>query len=128
MVEVVPTDRHSNASIAAAVAKAQKAAVPGALAAAKASALLYAQYAGLTLGAVTSVSDAQNVNGPYFGGPFGPGGPIGPFGPGKYCGTQRRPVFKRVGKRQKLVRVTKRHVCFVPGYATTTLTVTYSAT
>jgi hypothetical protein len=121
--KVVPTNRHSNASIVAAVAAAQKQAVPGALNQAHANALLYAQDAGLTLGAVLSVSDVQS--GLY--GPFGPGTTVGPFGPGKYCGTERRPVFKRVGKREKLVRVRSVHACVVPGYASATLTVTYSA-
>lgn len=127
-IKVVPTNRHSNASIAAAVATAQKLAVPGALTAAHANALLYAQDAGLTLGAVLAVSDVQTGT-IFAGGPIvAPGVEIGPFGPGKYCGTERRPVFKRVGKREKLVRTKKVHSCYVPGFASSTLTVTYSAT
>ncbi|HWF51943.1 MAG TPA: hypothetical protein VG294_14990 [Solirubrobacteraceae bacterium] len=125
-VKVVPANRHSNASIASAVAVAQKQAVPGALVAARAKALLYAQDASLTLGAVLSVSDAQN--GQVFVGPYGIGGDIGPFGPGKYCGIERRPVFKKVGKRVKVIRLRKVHACVVPAYASSTLTVTYSAT
>jgi uncharacterized protein YggE len=124
-VKVVPANRHSNASIAAAVAAAQKAAVPGALNAAHAKALLYAHDAGLTLGSVLSLSDAQN--GQIFIGPFGGIGNIGPFGPGKYCGIQRRPVIKKVGGRVKVVRTKKIYACVVPGYASSTLTVTYSA-
>jgi hypothetical protein len=124
-VKVVPTNRHSSASIAAAVASAEKLAVPAALNAARANALLYANDAGLTLGSVLSVSDAQNG----FYGPYGgPGGLIGPFGPGKYCGIERRPVLKRVGKRLKVVRTRKVYRCYVPGSAGATLTVTYSAT
>jgi hypothetical protein len=126
-VKVVPTNRHSSASIAAAVAIAQKAAVPGALNAAHANAVLYARDAGLTLGSVLSVSDLQ-TGAFYGGGPFvGPGIFIGPFGPGKYCGIERRPVFKRVGNRQKLVRLKKVHTCYVPRFASSTLTVTFSA-
>jgi hypothetical protein len=126
-VKVVPTNRHSNASIAAAVATAQAQAVPGALTAARGNALLYAKNAGLILGGVLSVSDATNSA--FYGGPFGgPGGLIGPFGPGKYCGIERRPIFKKVGNRQKLVRIKKTHTCYVPRFASTTLTVTYTAT
>jgi hypothetical protein len=122
--KVVPTDRHSSASIAAAVAAAQKLAVPAALGQAHANALLYAQDVGLTLGSVLSVSDAETT-GIY--GPFGPGVDVGPFGPGQYCGTERRAVTKRVGNKVKVVRVRKVHTCDVPPYATATLTVTYSA-
>jgi hypothetical protein len=123
-IRVVPANRHSNASIASAVNAAQKAAVPAALTAAHARALIYAQDAGLTLGPLLAVSDATTS----LLGPFGPGGLISPFGPGKFCGTERRPVFKRVGNRLKLIRVKKVHDCYVPRFATSTLTVTYSAT
>ncbi|HWF74573.1 MAG TPA: hypothetical protein VG186_14580 [Solirubrobacteraceae bacterium] len=126
-VKVVPTDRQSNASIVSAVAAAQKQAVPGAVSAAHAKALLYAQSAGLTLGAVLSVSDADNAQ--YFLGPYGPGGSnIGPFGPDKYCGIERRSVVKRSGNRIRVVKVIKVHRCVVPGYASSTLAVTYTAT
>jgi hypothetical protein len=123
-IRVLPANRHSNASIASAVNAAQKAAVPAALTAAHARALIYAQDAGLTLGPLLAVSDAATS----LLGPFGPGGLISPFGPGKFCGTERRPVFKRVGNRLKLLRVKKVHDCYVPRFATSTLTVTYSAT
>ncbi|HWF36243.1 MAG TPA: hypothetical protein VG295_12775 [Solirubrobacteraceae bacterium] len=126
-VKVLPADRQSNGSIASAVAAAQKQAVPGALSAAHANALLYAQGAGLTLGSVLSVSDALSPQG-YFG-PYGfPGGNIGPFGPGKYCGIVRRGVIKRTGGRVRVVHVKKIRRCIVPEYASSTLTVTYSAT
>jgi uncharacterized protein YggE len=124
-VKVVPANRHSNASIAAAVAVAEKQAVPGALSAAHANALLYAQAAGLTLGSILSVSDVQSAS-PFIG-PYGGAQDIGPFGPGKYCGTERRAVVKKVGGRVRVVRTKKQHVCYVPGYASSTLTVTYSA-
>ena len=133
-VKVAPTNRHSNASIAAAVAVAEKQAVPGALSAAHTKALLYAQDAGLTLGSVLSISDAQS--GEIFIGPDGQDGDIGTFGPGKFCGTVSRPVYKKVtvstgtsvSVREKLVRVRHVHTCEVPAYATSTLAVTYSAT
>lgn len=124
LVRVVPSNRKSNASIAAAVAAAQKAGISGALAAAHENALSYANASGLTLGAVISVTDVQS-NGNSFG-PFG-GGFFGPFAPDQYCGIERRPVFKVVNKRRKLVRVRKFRTCVVPPFEATTLTVTYSA-
>lgn len=121
-VRVKPKDRHSNASIVAAFDAARKAAIGGALSDAHEYALAYAHGVGLTLGGVISVSDAQ-TNGFY--GPFGPGTYFGPFGPNKFCGRTRqllgrpapgvKPTFKRVYR------------CFVPPFASTTLTVTYSA-
>jgi uncharacterized protein YggE len=120
--KVQPKDRHSNASIVAAFDAARKAAIGGALSDAHDYALDYAKGAGLTLGGVISVSDAQG-NGFY--GPYGPGSFFGPFGPNKFCGRTRqavrrpapgvKPIFKRVYR------------CFVPPFASTTLTVTYSA-
>jgi Protein of unknown function (DUF541) len=118
---VVPKNRHSNASIAAAYEVAHEAAIKAAMSEAREYALEYAQAAGLTLGAVTSVSDAQN-------GFYGPGGFFGtPFGPGQFCGTVHQPVFKKVNGHRKVVRVKKVHRCFVPPFAYTTLTVTYAA-
>ena len=120
-VQVHPKNRHNSASIAAAVDAARKAAIKGALSDSHEYALDYAQAAGLTLGSVISVSDAQTGG---FYGP-GPGAFIGPFGPNQYCGTLRQPVGRPVpGKKLKLKTV---HRCFVPRFAYTTLTVTYSA-
>jgi uncharacterized protein YggE len=116
---VVPEDRKSNASIAAAVEKAHKASIAGALRQAHEYAGLYAKAVGMTLGAVISVSDAQN--GFYGPGPFS----IGPFGPGRFCGTVTRVIGRPVrGQKPKLKRV---HRCFVPSFASATLTVTYAA-
>jgi hypothetical protein len=125
LVKVVPKNRHRNASIQAAVEAAEKAGITGALSSAHDYALRYAAAAGLTLGSVISVSDAQN-NGPYFG--PGPYAFFGPFGPNQYCGIRNQPVFKVVHKKRKLVRFKRVHVCIVPAYEATTLTVTYSAT
>ena len=121
-VKVKPANRHSNASIASAVKVAEKAAVPAALNAAHAQALIYAGDAGLTLGSILAVSDA--TNGPGIG-PFFPA--YGPFGEGRYCGTVRRAVVKRVNGKLKVVRTRRQHRCFVPPFAGVTLTVTYSA-
>ncbi len=86
-------------------------------------ALKYARAAGLTLGAIISVSDAQS-NGPGY---YGPGPLFGPFGPGQYCGTVTRPVFKVVNGKRKRVGVKHGRHCFIPQFETTALTVTYSA-
>ena len=125
LVKVVPANRNSNASIRAAVDAAEQAGIQGAIAVAHEYALRYAAAAGLTLGGVISVSDAQN-NGVYFG-PYGSLGFFGPFGPDQYCGTQQIHVVKRVHK--KLTVVTKKvDICVVPPYEVTTLTVTFAAT
>ncbi len=119
---VKPKNRHSNASIVAAVDAARKASIAGALKEAHEYALDYAKAVGMTLGSVISVSDAQ-ANGFAIYGP----GPvvIGPFGPGRYCGTVSQPVGRPVdGQKPTLKKV---HRCFVPSFAFTTLAVTYSA-
>jgi uncharacterized protein YggE len=133
-VKVVPANRDSNASIAAAEAAAQRASVPLALTAAQARAGEYAAADGLTLGPLLSISD-QLPNGPFFGpGQVEPG----PFGPGRFCGTIRvpigrpMPVVRVVGGTKvvlppRRVRLKKVHRCFVPSPATTTLIVAYSA-
>jgi uncharacterized protein YggE len=132
-VKVVPTNRNSESSIRTAVEAAEKAGVAGAMRQAREYALRYASASGMTLGGVLSVTDAPNGRYLGFGGPFGGGfgGPFGgPFGPNQFCGTERRPVFKRSGPkhRQKLSGFKNAHVCYVPRFAATTLTVTYSAT
>lgn len=123
LVTVVPKNRHSNSSIAAAVDAARRAGIAGAMRQAHEYALEYAAAAGLTLAAVVSVSDAQ-PNGPGY---FGPGF-FGPFGPNRFCGTLRRPVFKGAGRARKVTGFKRVHRCFVPGPVATTLTVTYTAT
>jgi uncharacterized protein YggE len=116
---VLPKNRHSNASIAAAVDLARKASISGALREAHEYALDYAKALGLTLGSVVSVSDQQQS------GFYGPGPLVGPFGPGRYCGTLRQPVGRPVrGKRPIFKKV---HRCFVPRFAFITLSVTYAA-
>jgi len=122
--KVVPKNRKSNSSIAAAVEAAHETGIPAALKDAHSYALKYAQAAGLTLGAVQSVSDASN-NGFAFA--YGPGF-YGPFGPNQYCGTIRRPILKVVAGKKKVVGTKKVHRCIVPPYVITVLTVTYSAT
>jgi hypothetical protein len=122
---VVPTNRHSNASIVAAVSAAHVKAIGGALREAHEYAADYAQASGFTLGDVLSVSDTQTQsNGGFSYGP-GYGSSFGPFGANRYCGTIPQVVGRPVkGHRPKIRKV---HRCFVPAFAYTTLTVTYSA-
>jgi uncharacterized protein YggE len=122
-VKVVPKDRHSNASIKAAVEAAHQTGIPEALHDARGYALKYAKATGLTLGSVVSVSDAP-ANGIGY---IGPGGFYGPFGPNQYCGTVRRAILKVVDGKRKLVGTKKVHRCLVPPFEVTTLTITYSA-
>src|SRR5947209_12291292 len=120
---VLPSNRRSNASIAAAYDAARRASITGAIAQAHEYALQYAHALGMTLGPAVSVSDQQS------GGFYGPGGYFGgPFGPGRFCGTLRQPVFKTVSGRRKVVRTKRVHRCIVPRFAYTTLSVTYAAT
>jgi len=121
-VKVHVKGHKSNSSIAAAVDAARKQAIAAAVADAHEYALDYAKAVGLTLGSPVAVSDQQS-NGFY--GPFGPGGFSGPFGPNQYCRTVLRPVGKSApGTKPTLKKV---HRCFVPPFAYTTLSVTYSA-
>ncbi len=119
---VKPANRHSNSSISRAFEAASRASVPNAIRAAHTQALAYARALHLTLGPLMSVSD-QSIPGFY-----GPGGEFaGPFGPGRFCGIERRPIFKTVNGRRKVVGTKKLHRCIVPQFAFTTLALTYSA-
>jgi len=121
-VRVRPADRHSNASIAAAYQAARKASITSAISDARQYALDYARHAGLTLGRLLSISDQQNG-----GGFYGPGQSFGTFGPGQFCGIVRQPIFKPVKHGRKLTGFKKVHRCFVPPFAFTSLTLTYTA-
>lgn len=120
-IKVEPKNRKSEASIEAAVEAARQAGIPAAIKDAHQYALKYANAAGLTLGAIESVSDAT-------ANAFGYGiGFYGPFGPNQFCGTIRRPIVKVVGGKHKVVGTKKLHRCFVPPFIATALTVTYAA-
>jgi hypothetical protein len=125
--KVKPKDRHSNASIVAAVNAAQKAGVKPAIADAREYAEIYAKAAGLTLGSIIAVSD--NVANSGYG--VATSAVFGPFGPNKYCGTidiGGVRIVKRNGKLvKKIIKPRKVHRCFVPSSITTTLAVTWSA-
>jgi hypothetical protein len=123
---VTPKDRKSNASIKDAVEAADAAARPKAIASARERATELAQAAGLTLGAITSVSEAPSF--PYYG-PFGaPYGLQGTFGPGKFCGTIRSAHLKRDRNGRTRRVLGKRHrVCRFPHTLNVSLTVTFAA-
>jgi uncharacterized protein YggE len=123
---VTPKDRKSNASIKEAVEAADDAARPKAIASARERATELAQAAGLTLGAITSVSEAPTL--PYYG-PFGaPYGLQGTFGPGKYCGNVRTSHLKRDSNGRTHRVLGKPHrVCRFPHTLNVSLTVTFAA-
>jgi hypothetical protein len=122
---VTPKDRKSNASIKEAIDAADAAARPKAIASARERATELAQAAGLTLGGITSVSEASQF--PF----YGPGVPYalqGTFGPGKFCGTTRSAHIKRDSNGNVHRVLGKRHrVCRFPSTLTESLTVTFAA-
>lgn len=122
--KVKPTNRHKNASIKRAVDKAYARSVPKAIADAREDAARLAEASGLTLGALLSVDENVNNGGGYY---FGPGASLAPFGPGQYCRTIVRHVHRRdsAGRLHTIRR--KRHQCYVPDFASTTLAVTFAA-
>jgi hypothetical protein len=127
---VTPTNRMDDASIRVAVGAARKQAIPLAIADARERGAAYAAAAGLTLGAIQSVSDT----GPGGLAPFDfPQGPVpfsiavGPGGITNYCGIARQPIFRQVGGHRKIVRFVTHKACYVPPSATVTLAVTYAA-
>jgi hypothetical protein len=124
---VKPKDRKSNASIKEAVEAADAAARPKAIASARERATELAQAAGLTLGGITSVSEATNGF-PYYG-PFGtPYALQGTFGPGKFCGTIRTSRIRRDANGNVHRVLGKRHrVCRFPSTINVWLTVTFAA-
>ena len=120
--DVKPSNRRSNASIQRAVDRAEAAALPRAFRAADVRAAELARLSGLTLGEIIAVSDVPAS--PY--GPFGFGSFEGTFGPGRWCGTIRRSVLRRVDGRRRRVTRTRR-VCHFPPEVYVSLTVTYAA-
>ena len=121
--DVRPSNRRNNASIQRAVDAAKEAALPRAFRAARARADELARLSGMTLGDVIAVSDVPAS--PY--GPFGFGPVEGYFGPGRWCGTIRRSVVRRVdGRRRRVTRA--RRACRFPPEVYVSLTVTFAAT
>jgi hypothetical protein len=115
---VRPRDRRSSASIRRAMDVTRAAAAPVALAEARADADRLAGGAGIPLGALFSIAEVR----PPYDYPS-----AGSFGPGRYCGTIRRPVFRRdpaTGRRRIVRRVSERR-CFFPFTLSVGLRVTY---
>lgn len=118
---VKPENRKSETSIRAAVAAARAQALPKAVTRAKANALELATAAGVTLGALVSITDAAGQANYYT--PFA----YGAFGPDRYCGDV--PNYKTVTRdgRKRRVRVKgTRRVCRVPSRIYATATVTFA--
>jgi uncharacterized protein YggE len=109
--------RETDATIGAAVQAASLAALPPAIEAARQRAAVVAQAAGLTLGAIESVSEF-----PY--GPFGL--EVGRFGPGRYCGNVTRRVTRRTASGRRVRRRTTVRECVVPPQVTQIVTVTFA--
>ena len=119
-----PANRTSNASIAAAVERAETAATPLAIGDGQGRAKRLADLSGMTLGPLLAIAETQAV-------PYGiilPFGGIGTVGPGRFCGTARTPLFAttKQGKRKR-VGFRARRVCRVPPQVSTSLTMTFGA-
>lgn len=118
---VKPENRNSETSIRAAVDAARAQALPKAVTKAKANALSLATAAGVTLGALVSITDAAGQ--PNYFSPYG----YGSFGVDRYCG--QIPNYKTVVRdgRRRRVRVKGTHrVCRVPPRISATATVTFA--
>ncbi len=122
--KVEPRDRTDNASIVAAVDRAEQAALPLAINDARAHAAELAPPVGFTLGPLISVSNASQT------GPFvvGPWGQDGTFGPGRYCGTVRIPRYKTVDGKRRRIGFRSERRCRVPESAQRTVKLTFVAT
>ena len=123
IAKVTPKDKRSNASIVAAIAAAERRALPLAYQDAQAEAAALAQVASLTLGPLLTVSNAATTT-PYFG-PYG--STNGSFGPDLYCGDIRsRPVTVDKNGKRHYGKVRTRRVCRFPSTITRTVQLTYA--
>jgi hypothetical protein len=115
---VRPRNRRSSASIRRAMDAARLAAAPVALAEARADADRLARGAGIPLGALFSIAEVRR--------PFDDWS-AGPFGPGRFCGTIRRPIFRRdpATGRTRIVRRVSERRCYFPTTLSVGLRVTY---
>jgi hypothetical protein len=122
---VDPGLRRSSRSIRAAILRATLAAEAPEFAAARQQGEALARVVGAGLGPVLSI--AEQPNGPY-GEPLYAIGVFGPFGVGRFCGTIRRPVFRRDPQtgRRRVVRRVRRHRCFFPREITASVRVTFA--
>jgi hypothetical protein len=116
---VGPRDRRSSASIRRAMDAARVAAAPLALAEARTDADRLARGTGIPVGTLFSIAEVRR--------PFEDPGAAGSFGPGRFCGTIRRPIFRRdpaTGRRRVVRRVSERR-CFFSSTVSVGLRVTY---
>ena len=115
-----PENRRSETSIRAAVEAAEAEALPRAVADGRNHATALAAAAGLTLGALISISDAPPT--PYYS--FY--GPLGTFPNGRYCGQVRRTrTVVRNGVRRRVSAGTRR-VCRIPPQVVSSVQLTYA--
>jgi len=122
-VEPKPKDKKSNKSIKKAVADARAKAVPLAIADGRRRAASLSQLAGIGLGALIAIAETSPLSPYFYAGPFGEDGS---FGPGEYCGTVRRPIFKRdANGRRKVVGTRSTRVCRIPPYVSSSLTMVF---
>jgi Protein of unknown function (DUF541) len=124
----VPVSKHvakNSPAIRAAVEAAREKAGPRAIALATEEARRLAAAAGLTLGALTGISEQPAS--PF--GPFSNYGTDGTFGPGKFCGKIRTAIFRRDknGRRVFTHRFRTHFGCRIPPQVTTTVSVTFAA-
>jgi hypothetical protein len=117
------TNQDSEGTIRRAVEAANAKARPRAFADAKRKAAALGATAGMTLGAVWSVSQDPNV--PYYGGGINQG----TFGVNEYCGRMRVAAgFRTTADGRKVRRYAQRRGCRAPKTATVYLTVTFAQT
>lgn len=124
-VEVDPRDRRSETSIRRAVEEAREAALPRAVRAGRARAAELARVAGLGLGPLQGISEAQS-NGPYgfYYGPFGPQSPT--FANNRWCGRLTRGIYRREGDRRRRVGTRTSRVCRFPRRVVASVTLTFA--
>jgi uncharacterized protein YggE len=123
MVKPAPKDRHSDASIRAAVNAANTAALPKAIADARVHAAQLAAAAGVTLGPLLSIADAPNsgISSYYL--------QNGTFGNGHFCGKVRNTkTVVRDGKRRRVAAKGTHRICRVPPQLSTAVSLTFSIT
>ena len=121
-VTVSPVDRKSDASIKKALDDAQAAALPLAIKAARARAVVLAAESGLNLGDLVGIGD--QAASPF--GPFNYYGIDGTFGPGRYCGNVARYKTTRLASGRVLrKRIGTRRQCRFPNRVGTSVSVTY---
>ncbi len=114
-----PANPRSEPSIRTAVEAAEASALPRAVADARAHATALAAAAGLTMGALISISDTAANPYPFYG-------PLGTFPNGRYCGRVRRTrTVVRDGVRRRVSAGTRR-VCRVPPQVVSSVQLTYA--